>query len=74
MLTIVIGAGPSGLCAAFSSANNNNQVIVIEKNNKVGKTGRRGNDEWNICWQHQDVSMNPFQTRSSHCPAEDSSL
>ena len=30
-----------------------NRILKIE-NNKVGKTGRRGNDEWNICWQHQD--------------------
>ena len=59
MLTIVIGAGPSGLCAAFSSANDNNQVIVIEKNNKVGKklfiTGKGRCNVTNNCSNQQFI-------------------
>lgn len=34
---IVIGAGASGLMAAYAAAKNGNEVLVIEKNEKAGK-------------------------------------
>lgn len=34
---IVIGAGASGLMAAYAAAMNGNEVLVIEKNEKAGK-------------------------------------
>ena len=34
---VVIGGGPSGLMATCSALNNNSQVILIEKNEKLGK-------------------------------------
>lgn len=34
---IVIGAGASGLMAAYAAAKNGNEVVVIEKNEKCGK-------------------------------------
>jgi len=38
MKIVIVGAGPSGLmCAVKASENVNNQVIVLEKNDKVGK-------------------------------------
>ena len=33
----VIGAGASGLVAAYFAALNNNRVTVFEKNEKIGK-------------------------------------
>ena len=36
MKVVVIGAGPAGLMCA-SQCNENNQVIVIEQNEKIGK-------------------------------------
>ena len=37
MKIIVIGSGASGLTAAIKAKSNNNEVIILEKNNKVGK-------------------------------------
>ncbi|MBU5455334.1 NAD(P)/FAD-dependent oxidoreductase [Caproiciproducens sp. MSJ-32] len=34
---IVIGAGPAGMMAAISAAKNDNEVILLERNEKVGK-------------------------------------
>ena len=34
---IVVGGGPSGIMAAISAANNNHQVILIERNESLGK-------------------------------------
>lgn len=34
---IVVGGGPSGIMAAISAANNNHQVILIERNEALGK-------------------------------------
>lgn len=34
---IVVGAGPSGMMAALTAARNNHQVILIERNDEVGK-------------------------------------
>ena len=37
MKVIIIGAGPSGLLSALSMKNDNNEVIILEKNNVAGK-------------------------------------
>ena len=34
---IVIGAGPGGIMAGGKAAENGNEVILIEKNNKIGR-------------------------------------
>lgn len=34
---IVIGAGPAGIMASITAAKNNKKVLLIEKNNKIGK-------------------------------------
>ena len=37
MKVIIIGGGPAGIISAISSARNENNVILIEKNNSLGK-------------------------------------
>lgn len=37
MNIIIIGAGPAGMLAAINAKNENNNVILIEKNDRVGK-------------------------------------
>jgi hypothetical protein len=37
MKTIVIGGGPAGMLSAIASAENGNKVILLEKNNMLGK-------------------------------------
>ena len=37
MKVIIIGGGPAGIISAISSARNGNNVILIEKNNSLGK-------------------------------------
>lgn len=37
MKVIIVGGGPSGMLAAISSAQNGNKVIILEKNNFLGK-------------------------------------
>ena len=54
MKIIIIGTGPAGLmCAYFASQNNNNQIILIDKNEKIGKklfiTGKGRCNVTNFC-------------------------
>ena len=53
MKTIVIGAGPAGMMAAISAASNSNEVILLEKNEKIGKklfiTGKGRCNVTNAC-------------------------
>lgn len=37
MKVVVIGGGPAGMLAAITSANNGNDVVLLEKNNQLGK-------------------------------------
>ena len=37
MRVIVIGGGPAGMMAAISSAENGNQVTILEKMNSLGR-------------------------------------
>ena len=37
MRVVVIGGGPAGMMAAISAAENKNDVILVEKNNELGK-------------------------------------
>lgn len=60
MKTIVIGAGPAGLIAASTAASQNNQVIVLEKNEKAGKklfiTGKGRCNLTNNCNEREFIS------------------
>ena len=50
MKVVVIGGGPAGLIAAISAAQENNEVIVLEKMNEVGrKLLITGKGRCNIC-------------------------
>lgn len=33
---VIIGGGPAGLCAAISAAESGANVLIIERNNKLG--------------------------------------
>ena len=37
MKVIVVGGGPAGMMAAITAAENKNEVILIEKNSRLGK-------------------------------------
>lgn len=37
MKVIVIGGGPAGMMSAITSAEEGNEVIIIEKNKRLGK-------------------------------------
>ena len=37
MRVVIIGGGPAGMMAAISASENGNEVILLEKNNKLGK-------------------------------------
>ena len=37
MKVLIVGGGPAGMIAAISAAKENNEVIIIEKNNELGK-------------------------------------
>ena len=64
MKIVIIGSGPSGLFAAINAKNDNNEVIVLEKNNTLGKkilvTGSGKCNYWN---DNQDV--NKYHSRST---------
>lgn len=60
MKTLVIGSGPAGLIAASTAANKNNQVIVLEKNEKAGKklfiTGKGRCNVTNNCNEREFIA------------------
>ena len=37
MTVYVVGAGPAGMTAAIAAADNGNKVVILEKNEKIGK-------------------------------------
>ena len=37
MRVVVIGGGPAGIMATISAINNGNSVVLIEKNEKIGR-------------------------------------
>ncbi len=59
MKTLIIGAGPAGLNAAIHASNENNSVIVIEKNEKAGKklfiTGKGRCNVTNNCDENEFI-------------------
>ena len=59
MKIVVIGAGPAGLMAAVkASENDNNQIVILEKNEKVGKKLYiTGKGRCNVC---NNTSVNSF--------------
>ena len=60
MRTIVIGAGPAGMNAAIHAASENNEVIIIEKNEKAGKklfiTGKGRCNVTNNCSEREFIN------------------
>ncbi len=60
---IVIGGGASGLIAAIHAAKVGNEVLLIEKNNKLGKklliTGNGKCNYWN-----EDISINHYNSNN----------
>lgn len=66
MKTIIIGAGPAGIMAAISAANNGDDVVLLEKNEKIGKklfiTGKGRCNVTNACTRDEffeNVVSNP---------------
>jgi len=66
MKTVIIGAGPSGIMAAISAANNGDDVVLLEKNEKIGKklfiTGKGRCNVTNACSRDEffeNVVSNP---------------
>ncbi len=59
MKTIIIGAGPAGLMAGIKAACENNEVIIIEKNEKAGKklfiTGKGRCNVTNDCSEEEFI-------------------
>lgn len=59
MKTIIIGAGPSGLNAAIHAISKNNEVLIIEKNEKAGKklfiTGKGRCNLTNACSENDFI-------------------
>ena len=60
MKTIVIGTGPAGLIAASTAAGKDNQVIILEKNEKAGKklfiTGKGRCNLTNSCNEREFIA------------------
>ena len=56
---IVIGGGPAGMMAAFAAAENGHRVLLLEKNEKLGKklyiTGKGRCNVTNAC--ERDLSL-----------------
>ena len=66
MKTIVIGGGPAGIMAAIASAYNGDNVILFEKNEKLGKklfiTGKGRCNVTNCCTRDEffeNIVSNP---------------
>ncbi len=66
MKTIVIGAGPAGMMAAISAANSGDSVVLLEKNEKIGKklfiTGKGRCNVTNACLRDEffeNIVSNP---------------
>ena len=61
MKTLIIGAGPAGLSAAYHSACEGNEVILIERNEKAGRklyiTGKGRCNVTNNC-NNEDIIKN----------------
>lgn len=67
MKVLIIGGGPSGLMCALEAAKNNNQVFVLEKNEKVGKkiyiTGKGRCNVTNNCSVNDFIAHVPTNAR-----------
>lgn len=67
MKVLIIGGGPSGLMCALEAAKNNNQVFILEKNEKVGKkiyiTGKGRCNVTNDCSVNDFINHVPTNAR-----------
>lgn len=61
MRVLIVGGGASGMVCAIYAANNSNEVILIDKNNNLGKkilmTGNGKCNYWN-----KDISINHYNS------------
>lgn len=64
MNIIIIGAGPAGMVAAINAKNENNKVILIEKNERIGKkllaTGNGRCNYTNLILSEENYSSKDF--------------
>lgn len=64
MNIIIIGAGPAGMVAAINAKNENNKVILIEKNDRIGKkllaTGNGRCNYTNLILSEENYSSKDF--------------
>lgn len=64
MNIIIIGAGPAGMVAAINAKNENNKVILIEKNERIGKkllaTGNGRCNYTNLFLSEENYSSKDF--------------
>ena len=64
MNIIIIGAGPAGMVAAINVKNENNKVILIEKNERIGKkllaTGNGRCNYTNLILSEENYSSKDF--------------
>lgn len=64
MNIIIIGAGPAGMVAAINAKNENNKVILIEKNDRIGKkllaTGNGRCNYTNLVLSEENYSSKDF--------------
>lgn len=64
MNIIIIGAGPAGMVAAINAKNENNKIILIEKNERIGKkllaTGNGRCNYTNLILSEENYSSKDF--------------
>ena len=63
MKVVVIGAGPSGLLSAIYAAKQGNDVVILERNNKIGKKLlMTGNGKCN--YFNKDMNLNHYYSNN----------
>ena len=56
MKVVIVGSGPSGLASAIYARKNNNEVIILERNNDIcKKILLTGNGKCNYFNENQDI-------------------
>ncbi|MBP5529417.1 MAG: NAD(P)/FAD-dependent oxidoreductase [Lachnospiraceae bacterium] len=81
MKTIIIGAGPAGIMAALSASKHSDEVIIFEKNEKIGKklfiTGKGRCNVTNACSRDEffeNIVSNPKFLYSAYSSFDNNDL